>query len=71
MRDEHRLQEVGRTVLNDLARNGLPPVRQFKSLSATTNLIAAQQLAYNHGFTRLAGLRRPDAADASHDWYTP
>ncbi len=71
MRREHRLWKVGRTVLNDVARNGLPPVRQFKSLSATTNLIAAQQLAYNQGFTLLPGLSRPGAADAIHDWPTP
>jgi hypothetical protein len=57
--------------LNDLAPAGLPPVRQFKSLSTTTNLIAAQQLAYNHGFTLLAGFRRPGAAVAIHDWPTP
>jgi hypothetical protein len=55
MRHGHRLLKVGRAVLNDLALAGLPPVRQFKSLSATTNLIAAQQLAYNQGFTALAG----------------
>jgi hypothetical protein len=71
MRHGHRLLEVGRAVLNDLAPAWLPPVRQFKSLSTTTNLIAAQQLAYNHGFTLLAGFRRPGAADAIHDWLTP
>jgi len=71
MRHGHRLLEVGRAVLNDLAPAGLPPVRQFKSPSAAENLIAAQQLAYNHGFTLLAGFRRPGAADAIHDWLTP
>jgi hypothetical protein len=55
MRHGHRLLEVGRAVLNDLAPDGLPPVRQFKSINAATNLIAAQQLAYNQGFTALAG----------------
>ncbi len=71
MRHEHRLREVERTVLNEVVFRGLPPVRQFKSLSATTNLIAAQQLAYNHGFTLLAGFSRPGAAVAIHDWPTP
>ena len=71
MRHEHRLREVGRTILNKVVFRRLPPVRQFKSLSTSSNLIAAQQLAYNHGFTLLAGLRRPGAADAIHDWLTP
>jgi hypothetical protein len=71
MRHGHRLLKVGRAALNEVVFRGLPPVRQFKSLSATTNLIAAQQLAYNQGFTLLPGLSRPGAADAIHDWPTP
>jgi hypothetical protein len=59
MRREHRLRDFGRAASNGGRCAGLPSLRQLRSARTATNLIAAQQLAYNQGFTLSPGPQRP------------